>query len=71
MAELDGRPFPVMRHPVAGTMLRVPAGEHRLQLSAEGHLPYLVDLTVQAGEVYDLHVEFWPVIPELDESWSD
>lgn len=71
VAELDGRPFPVLHHPSAGTLLRVPAGDHRLQLRADGCLPYLIDLSVEAGEVYDLHVEFWPVIPELDDSWTD
>jgi hypothetical protein len=66
VARVDDRPFPVMHHPIAGSMLRLPAGEHRLELQAEGFLSYRTDLSLLPGATYDLRLELWPVIPELD-----
>jgi hypothetical protein len=67
-ATLDERPVPVIRS-ATGAVIRVPAGQRRLVLEAVGYLPFLTDLDVIAGETYELTLELWPAVPELDTSW--
>lgn len=53
-----------------GTYL-VEAGSRRLEVITSGYLPFWVDLTLRAGESYDVQVPRWPCFSGLDQGcWT-
>lgn len=54
--------------------IALPAGEYRLALERDGHLPYFVDLRVDGAREQELRVEMWPrfdALDSVDEGFSD
>lgn len=60
---VDDRVLPVS---LAVDGIGLPAGQRRVEVVAEGYLPWLQEVRVIGGAVQELHVELWPRFDELD-----
>ena len=66
LISVDGDPIITLDRARDG-FVPVPVGQHRLEITAPGYLPYRTVFDFVAGAVYDVRVELWPEIEELDE----
>lgn len=46
--------------------LSVDPGFHRVEVEATGFRPYRTDVELRGGEIMELNVELWPLVPEID-----
>ncbi len=64
VVEVDDRPIAsACGHP---TGISVAPGRHRVRASATDYLTWRQDIETQPGAVYDVHIELWPSVDELD-----
>lgn len=59
--------MPVLRTQLSSRQsVAIEPGIHRVAVEAAGFRSYRTDIDVRGGEVLELNVELWPLVPEID-----